>query len=234
MSAHIGAKRGDIAESVLLPGDPLRAKFIAENFLEGAVRYNEVRGMYGFTGTFKGKRISVQGTGMGIPSLSIYVEELIREHGCRTLIRIGSCGSIQEDIKIRDIVLAMGACTDSSTNVLDFDGMSFAPIADFDLLKKAYDYAISSGIGVKVGNIMATDRFYNPRKGFYEIWKQHGVLAYEMESSALYTIAARNNVKALAILTVSDSILTGEALTAEEREKIFHEMFDIALHVGTT
>ncbi len=231
MSAHIGAKRGDIAESVLLPGDPLRARFISEQFLENSVCYNEVRGMFGFTGTFKGKRVSIQGTGMGIPSLSIYVEELIREHGCRTLIRVGSCGSIQENIKIKDIVLAMGACTDSSTNYLDFDGMSFAPIADFDLLKKAHDYAAGNGISVKVGNIMATDRFYNPKKDFYEIWKQHGVIAFEMETSALYTIAARNEVRALTILTVSDSILTGEALTALERERIFHEMFDIALNV---
>jgi len=231
MSAHIGAKHGDIAESVLLPGDPLRARYIAENFLEGIVCYNEVRGMYGFTGTFKGKRVSVQGTGMGIPSLSIYTEELIREHGCKTLIRVGSCGSIQETIKIKDIVLAMGACTDSNTNYLDFEGMSYAPIADFDLLKKAHDYASASGINVKVGNVMATDRFYNSKKSFYEIWKHHGVLAYEMETSALYTIAARNGVKALTILTVSDSILTGEALTALERERIFHEMFDIALNV---
>ncbi|MGV8120580.1 MAG: purine-nucleoside phosphorylase [Candidatus Xenobiia bacterium LiM19] len=231
MSAHIGAKRGDIAESVLLPGDPLRARFIAESYLENIVCYNEVRGMFGFTGTFKGKPVSIQGTGMGIPSLSIYVEELIRDHGCKTLIRVGSCGSIQENIKIRDIVLGMGACTDSSTNYLEFEGMSFAPIADFDLLKRAHDYATANGISVKVGNIMATDRFYNPEKSFYEIWKKHGVLAFEMETSALYTIAARNGVRALTILTVSDSILTGEALSALERERIFHEMFDIALNV---
>jgi purine-nucleoside phosphorylase len=232
MSLHIGAKNGDIAETVLLPGDPLRARYIAENFLEDRACYNEVRGMYGFTGTFRGKRVSVQGTGMGIPSLSIYAEELIRDFGCRTLIRVGSCGSIQESVHIKDIILAMGACTDSSMNSIVFKGSSFAPTASFDLLRDAYDYASKNGIVVKVGTIMSTDTFYNLNKDFYEIWKRHGVLAYEMETAALYTIAARNGVRSLTILTVSDSILTGEALTAAERERIFHEMFDIALNLA--
>jgi purine-nucleoside phosphorylase len=232
MSLHIGAKHGDIAETVLLPGDPLRARYISENFLEHSACYNEVRGMFGYTGTFKGKRVSVQGTGMGMPSLSIYIEELIRDFGCKTLIRVGSCGSIQEDIHIKDIILAMGACTDSSFNNIIFKGSSFAPTAHFELLRDAYDYATRNKIAVKVGNIMSTDTFYNINKDFFALWKSHGVMAYEMETAALYTIAARNGIRSLTILTVSDSILTGEALTAAERERIFHEMFDIALNIA--
>jgi purine-nucleoside phosphorylase len=232
MSLHIGAQPGEIAETVLLPGDPLRAKFISENFLEQSTCYNQVRGMFGFTGTYKGKRVSVQGSGMGIPSLSIYVEELIRFYGCKTLIRVGSCGSIQEDIHVKDIILAMGACTDSNINNLIFRGMSYAPLADFSLLNKAYVYAAGKGIAVKVGNVMATDTFYNLKERSFEIWKEHGVLVYEMETAALYTIAARNGVKSLTILTVSDCMLTGAALKAEDREKTFHEMFDIALSLA--
>jgi len=232
MSLHIGAAQGDIAQTVLLPGDPLRAKYIAENFLEDATRYHEVRGMYGYTGMFRGKRVSVQGTGMGIPSLSIYAEELIRFYGCTSLVRVGSCGSIQPHVHVKDIILAMGACTDSNINNLAFHGMSYAPVASFELLKSAYDYAEKSRIPVKVGNILSTDIFYNDQKDHFEIWKQHGVLANEMETAALYTITAKHGVKGLTILTVSDSLITGEAMTAAEREKTFKEMFDIALHLA--
>jgi purine-nucleoside phosphorylase len=169
---------------------------------------------------------------MGIPSLSIYAEELIRFYGCKSLIRVGSCGSIQQDIHVKDIILAMGACTDSHINTLAFKGMSYAPVADFELLKNAYDYAMKSRIPVKVGNILSTDVFYNDQKDHFELWKRHGVLANEMETAALYTITAKHGVKGLTILTVSDSLITGEALTATEREKTFKEMFDIALHLA--
>lgn len=231
MSIHIGAKRGDIAETILLPGDPLRAKYIMETYLENVRCYNEVRGMFGYTGTYRGKPISVQGTGMGIPSISIYAEELISDFGCKTLIRVGTSGTIQEWVHLNDIILAIGASTDSNINNLTFGGMSFAPTASFRLLKKAYDYAAENGIPVRVGNVMSSDTFYNPRDKFYEIWRIHGVLAFEMETAALYTIAARHGVDALTLLTVSDSILTHEILTSEEREKGLSRMVDIALNI---
>lgn len=230
MSVHIAAKKGEIAEKVLLPGDPMRAKFIAETFLGDHICYNEVRGMYGYTGNFRGKRISVQSTGMGIPSCSIYIEELLREYGCKTLIRVGSCGSIQEHIKVRDIILAIGASTDSNCNNLVFKWMNFAPTASFDLLRRAYEHALSGGVPVKVGNVMSSDTFYNVDHDFYQIWKKHGIMAFEMETSALYTLAARYGIESLSILTVSDHILTGESLTAEERAKTFHSMCEIALN----
>lgn len=208
MSLHIAAKTNEIAETVLLPGDPLRAKFIAENILEDAKCYNEIRGMYGFTGTYKGKRVSVQGTGMGIPSIGIYVNELISSYNVKNLIRIGTAGALQKDIKLKDVVIAMGACTDSQINKIAFKGMDYAPTASFDLLKKAYDAAISKNINVKVGNVFSTDIFYNDHDEEWQMWARYGVLCVEMETAALYSIAAKHNRNALSILTISDSLVT--------------------------
>ena len=232
MRIHIGAKKGDIAGTILLPGDPMRAKFIAENFLEDIICYNEVRGMYGFTGTYKGKRISVQGTGMGMPSHSIYVNELITEYGVKNLIRVGSCGSMSEEIKIRDIILAMGACSNSKMNEIRFKGADFAPTANFDLLLKAYQAAGEKGIDVKVGNVLSSDFFYEDDPEGWKLWSKYGVLAVEMETAELYTLAARYGVNALAILTVSDSLVTGELTTSEEREQTFTDMIEIALELA--
>jgi purine-nucleoside phosphorylase len=232
MSIHIGGKRGDIAETVLLPGDPLRAKFIADNFLENVVCYTEVRGMLGFTGTYKGKKISVQGTGMGLPSISIYVNELINDFGCQNLIRIGSCGGLQEDVKVRDIVLAQGACTDSSMNKLAFKGMDYAPIANFELLKSAYDIGMKLKAPIKVGNIFSADTFYNDDEEEWKIWARAGVLAVEMEAAALYRLAAKFRKKALGIMTVSDHLVTKEALSAQERQTTFKQMMEIGLEVA--
>ncbi len=232
MSTHIGAPEGAIAETVLLPGDPLRAKFIAENFLENPVCYNQVRGMLGYTGTYKGKRVSVQGTGMGVPSLSIYVNELIQFYGCKQLIRVGSAGSIQDNVNVRDIVLASGACSDSSINRLKFNNMDYAPIADFSLLMKAHASATALGIDPHVGNILTTDTFYNDRPNPLEVWVNHNVLAIEMESSALYTLAAKFGVKALSVLTISDHIFKQVETSSEEREKTFTDMMKIALELA--
>ncbi|BEP28673.1 purine-nucleoside phosphorylase [Helicovermis profundi] len=231
MSIHINAKENQIAETVLLPGDPLRAKYIAETYLEDVICYNTVRGMLGYTGTYKGKKISVQGTGMGIPSISIYVFELLNSYNCKKLIRVGSCGSINKKVKVRDIILASGASTNSSINNLIFNNCNFAPIADFELLSSAYSTAKELGINVHVGNILSTDAFYNTREEFWKPWTDYGVLALEMEASALYTLCARHNAKGLAILTVSDSILTGESTSSEEREKTFTDMMEIALQL---
>ncbi len=231
MSIHIGAKEGDIASTVLLPGDPLRAKYIAENFLTNTTCYNEVRGMYGYTGTYKGKRISIQGTGMGIPSISIYVNELISSYKAKNLIRIGSCGSMQPDIKIRDIIIAMSASTDSNINKIRFRGMNYAPTACFDLLKKAYDIALKMEIEVKVGSVLTSDTFYHDDPDSWKLWANYGVLVVEMETAALYTLAAKFKVNALSILTVSDSLATKEETTAEERQKTFNQMIEIALEL---
>ena len=232
MSVHIGAKQGEIASTVLLPGDPLRAKFIAETFLENPVCYNEVRGMYGFTGTYKGKRISVQGTGMGLPSISIYANELIESYGVKNLIRVGTCGSMQEDVKVRDVILAIGAATNSGINKMRFKGMDFAPTASFKLLKEAYDIAISKNINVKVGNVLSSDLFYNDDPEAWKLWAKYGVLAVEMEAAALYTLGAKYGVDTLTILTVSDSLVTGEETTAEERQTTFKKMMEVALELG--
>jgi len=232
MSIHIGAKEGDIASTVLLPGDPLRAKYIAENFLTDAICYNEVRGMYGYTGTYKGKRISVQGTGMGIPSISIYVNELITNYKAKNLIRIGSCGSMQADIKIRDVILAMSASTDSHINKVRFHGMDYASTANFDLLKKAYDIALDKDISVKVGSVLTTDTFYNDDPNSWKHWANYGILAVEMETAVLYTLAAKFKVNALSILTVSDSLVTTEETTSEERQKTFNQMAEVALELA--
>jgi purine-nucleoside phosphorylase len=232
MSIHIGAKQGEIAESILLPGDPLRAKYIAETFLEDAVCYNEVRGMLGFTGTYKGKRISVQGTGMGVPSISIYVNELIREYGVKNLIRVGTCGGIQKDVKVRDVIIAMTSCTDSNMNHLTFPGFDFAPCANFDLLKTAYEAGVNKGLHVRVGNILTADVFYRDSMDPVKKLGEYGVLAVEMETAALYTLAAKYGVNALSILTVSDHIFTGEETTAEERQTTFNDMIIMALETA--
>ncbi len=231
MSIHIGAKEGEIANTVLLPGDPLRAQYVAENFLTNPTCYNEVRGMYGYTGTYKGKKVSVQGTGMGIPSISIYVNELISSYEVKNLIRIGSCGSMQSDIKIRDIILAMSVSTDSSINKIRFSGMDYAPTANFNLLKRAYDIALKKDIRVKVGSVLTTDTFYHDDPDSWRHWAKYGVLAVEMETAALYTLAAKYKVNALSILTVSDSLVTREETTSEERQKTFDQMVKIALEL---
>lgn len=228
MSIHIGASENQIAETVLLPGDPLRAKYIAETFLENVICYNEVRNMFGFTGEYKGKRISVQGTGMGVPSISIYINELMNSYNVQNLIRVGTCGAIQKDVQVRDVILAMTASTDSQMNRLTFGGVDYAPTASFDLLKNAYDTGLEKGLKLKVGNVFTADMFYNDNAE-HEKWAQYGILAIEMETSALYTLAAKYGRKALSVLTVSDHILTGEETTAEERQTTFNEMIQVAL-----
>lgn len=229
MSVHISAERGDIADIVLLPGDPLRAKFAAEHFLTDPVSYNEVRGMLGFTGTWKGTRVSVQGTGMGIPSLAIYVNELLRDYGCRTLIRIGSCGSFREEVRVRDLVIAMTASTDSAHNRLRFDGKDYAPAADYRLFARACSLATERGLTFHAGGVLSSDTFYQDDPDAWKQWAQYGVLAVEMETSALYTLASRASERALTICTVSDSLVTGEDLPAGERERSFHAMIELAL-----
>lgn len=227
MSVHIGAEKGQIAETVLLPGDPLRAKYIADTYLEDVECYNEVRGMYGFTGTYKGKRVSVQGTGMGVPSISIYVNELIQSYDVQNLIRVGSCGAIKRDVNVRDVILAQTSSTDSQMNRVAFGPIDYAPCADFGLLKKAYDTAEAKNVAVRVGNVFTADQFYNEKP--LELMAQYGILAIEMETTALYSLAAKFDRKALSILTVSDHVLTGEETTAEERQTTFDEMILIAL-----
>lgn len=232
MSTHIAAKENEIAETILLPGDPLRAKYIAENFLENPVCYNEVRNMLGFTGTYKGKRVSVQGTGMGIPSISIYITELMQSYNVQNLIRVGTCGAIQKDVKVRDVILAMSASTDSQINRKIFGGaVDYAPTANFELLKNAYDAGIQKGLHLKVGNVFSADLFYDDYAE-HEKWANYGILAVEMEAAALYTLAAKFGRKALAILTVSDHILTGEATSAEERQLTFNDMIEVALEAA--
>lgn len=231
MSVHINAKKGDIADTILLPGDPLRAKYIAETFLEDVTLYNEVRNMFGYTGTYKGKRISVQGTGMGVPSISIYTTELMAEYDVKKLIRVGTCGSIHKDVKVRDVILAQSASTDSNMNSIIFGNVTYAPTADFGLLLKAYNAGVEKGLNLRVGNVFTEDVFYNDHAE-HEKWAQYGVLALEMESSALYTLAAKFGAKALSILTVSDHLLTGEVTTAEERQTTFNDMIIVALEAA--
>ena len=232
MSVHIEAKKGEIAETVLMPGDPLRAKWIAETFLEEVICYNKVRGMLGFTGYYKGKKVSVQGSGMGIPSAMIYYHELINEYGAKNIIRVGSAGSYQKNIKVRDIVLAMAASTTSGINNSRFINSDYSPTADFDLLLRASLYAHKKGIQIKAGNVLSADEFYEDDRDAYKLWANYGVLCVEMEAAGLYTIAAKYNVKALAILTISDSLVTGEHSTTIERESSFNEMVEIALNIA--
>ena len=220
-----------IAETILLPGDPLRAKFIADKYLEDVVQFNAVRNMFGYTGTYKGKRISVMGSGMGIPSIGIYSYELIHFYGVKNLIRIGSCGSINEDIKVRDVIIGMGACTNSNfASQYNLPG-TYAPIASWELLSKAVDIAKQKNIEVKVGNILSSDIFYSADREGWKKWSAMGVMGVEMEAAALYMNAAYAGVNALCILTVSDSIVTGEETTAEERQNTFTEMMEIALEL---
>lgn len=229
---HISAKLGDFAPTVLMPGDPLRAKYIAEHYLENPVLVNNVRGVQGYTGTYKGKKISVMASGMGIPSIGIYSYELYNFYGVENIIRIGSAGAIHPDLKVRNLVFAQGACTNS--NFAHQFGMpgTIAPIASYDLLEKAVAKAKEMKLTYKVGNILSSDTFYDDGAGSV-VWGKMGVLAVEMESAALYMTAARANKKALCICTISDHLLTGEELSSEERQNSFHEMMQLALEIGT-
>ena len=231
MSIHIAARPGEIAPIVLLPGDPLRARWIADNFLEGARCYTEVRGMYGFTGTWQDQPVSVQGSGMGQPSMAIYVNELFRDYDVASIVRVGSCGAVTESVGVRDLVIASGACTDSSVNRLAFHGIDYAPVADFGLLRGAVEAAEAreGGSPFHVGLLFSSDSFYAARPELLASMVDYGVLAVEMEASGLYTLAAKYGRKALAICTVSDHIVTGEATTSHEREQTFGEMIEIAL-----
>jgi len=227
---HINAKKGDFAESVLLPGDPLRAEYIADNFLDDARKVTSVRNMLGFTGTYEGTRVSVMGTGMGVPSASIYATELVQEYGVMNLIRIGSCGAMSHDVAIRDIIIALGASTDSNVNRARFGGYDFAAVADYGLLRAAADIAATYDHPVRVGNIYTTDLFYHhDDAGRIDFIQRMGVLAIEMEAAGLYGIAAEYGAKALALMTVSDHVLTHETTSAEERQTTFNEMVEIGL-----
>ncbi|MGI3169151.1 purine-nucleoside phosphorylase [Pseudooceanicola sp. C21-150M6] len=232
MTIHIGAKPGQIAETVLMPGDPYRAKWAAETFLEGAELVNEVRGMLGYTGTWKGNRVTIQGSGMGMPSLSIYANELIRDYGAQTLIRIGSCGAMQTKVGIRDVILAMTACSISTPSLGFFKEVNFAPSADFGLLHEAFHAAEARSVTTHTGAIYSADVFYAERPDLDETMERHGVLAVEMEAAELYTLAARFGRRALAVLTVSDHLKTHEALPASDREKSFGDMVEIALEAA--
>lgn len=232
VSIHLAAKPGDIAPTVLLPGDPLRARAIAETLFENAECYNEVRGMYGYTGLYNGRRVSVQGTGMGMPSLSIYVNELITSYGAKNLIRVGTCGSLQPDVHLRDVVLAMSACSNSNLNRMRFRGLDFAPTADFGLFRRALAAAERMGVSLKAGAVLSSDSFYDDDPEIWKLWASYGVLAVEMETAELYTLAAKHGVNALAVLTVSDSLVTHELTSAEERQRSFMTMVEIALQAA--
>ncbi|MCL8007432.1 purine-nucleoside phosphorylase [Gelidibacter japonicus] len=232
MSVHIEAKKGEIAETILLPGDPLRAKWIAETFFQNPKLFNNIRGMLGYTGTYQGKSISAMGTGMGVPSISIYAHELITEYDVKNLIRVGSAGSYQADVKLRDIVLAMAASSTSGINELRFGGADYAPTADFDLFQKAVEVAKAKNIPLKAGNVLTSDEFYADDFESYRKWSKFRILCVEMETAGLYTVAAKHNVNALSILTISDSLVTGERTTSLERETTFKEMIEIALELA--
>ncbi len=232
MTVHIGAKPGQIAETVLMPGDPYRAKWAAETFLENAECVNEVRGMLGFTGTWNGHPVTIQGSGMGMPSLSIYANELIRDYGARTLVRIGSCGGMQDAVKVRDVILAMTSSTLSTPSRGIFRELNFAPCADWGLLSAAHAAAQDLGVPTHVGGIYSSDVFYDERPDLNEQMERHGILGVEMEAAELYILAARHKVRALAVLTVSDHLKTGEALPAQDRERSFGDMVEIALRAA--
>ncbi|MGR3622777.1 purine-nucleoside phosphorylase [Pseudophaeobacter sp.] len=232
MTIHIGAAPGDIAETVLMPGDPYRAKWAAENFLQSPRLINEVRGMLGYTGTWNGNPVTIQGSGMGMPSLSIYANELIRDFGAKTLIRIGSCGGMQPQVKLRDVILAMTATTVGSPSQSMFREMNFAPVADWSLLQAAAKAAQSREVGLHVGGIYSSDTFYDERPDLNEQMVRHGILGVEMEAAELYTLAARYQCRALAVLTVSDHLGTGEALPSDQRERSFGDMVEIALEAA--
>jgi len=231
-SIHIGAKVGDIADTVLLPGDPLRAKHVAETFLQDAVCYNNVRGMLGYTGYYKGNRVSIQGTGMGMGSVAIYVHELINTFKVKNLIRVGTCGSIQQDIHLGQVMLAMSASGDADANSLYFNGMHYAATADFDLLIKAYEAAQRLNINTLQGSVFSTNTFYDNEPNRWEKWQKHGIIGVEMETQMLFTLAKRFGIKALSVLTVSDNIVTGETTSSLDREQSFNDMMKIALELA--
>lgn len=229
MTPHINARLGAFADVCLMPGDPLRARHIAETFLEGAEQVTDVRNVLGFTGTYQGLRVSVMGSGMGIPSASIYYKELITEYGVRNLIRVGSCGAISREVQVRDIVIGMGACTDSKVNRMRFKDHDFAAIADYELLENAVNAARAMHLSVKVGNLFSADLFYYPDPSMFDIMEKYGVLGVEMEAAGLYGVCAEFGAQGLAICTVSDHIRTGETLSSEDRQSTFNEMIDVAL-----
>lgn len=232
MTIHIGAEKGDIAPTVLMPGDPYRAKWAAETFLDDARCVNQVRGMLGFTGTWQGHPVTIQGSGMGMPSLSIYANELIKDYDAQTLIRIGSCGGMQTHVGIRDVILAMTASTLSTPSRGIFKELNFAPCADFGLLHAAHQAAKAKGVPTHVGGIYSSDVFYDERPDLNEQMIRHGILGVEMEAAELYNLAARHGRRALAVLTVSDHLITHEALPAEDRERTFGDMVEIALQAA--
>ena len=232
MSIHIGAKKGAIASTVLFPGDPMRAQHFAESQLKDINCFNEVRGMYGYTGYYDDKRLSIMGSGMGMPTLSIYANELINEYAVTTIIRVGTCGAFQPDLKVGDIILPLTSSTDSQINKIRFNGLDYAPCVSFDLLYKAYDIAIKKTDRVFVGGIFSTDSFYHDNPEWWKKWAAYGVLATEMETTALYTLAAKFKIDALSVLSVSDNLATGESSSAEHRQKNFTTMAEIALTVA--
>lgn len=229
MSVHIAAQKGQIADKILLPGDPLRAKFVADTYLDNPVCFNQVRNMFGYTGTYKGNPVSVMGTGMGMPSLSIYVNELIREYGVKRLVRIGTCGGMRDDVKLRDIVLAMSASTDSAVNQVRFNGRDYAPTASFSLLKAAWDAATARKLRVFAGPVLSSDMFYTEDPNEWKLWAKFGVVAVEMETAELYTLAAKYGCQALSVLTVSDLLISGEETSSAERQSSFQAMMEVAL-----
>lgn len=231
MSVHIAARPGEIAETVLIPGDPLRAQWIAESYLEEPVCYNRIRGMLGYTGRYRGQRVSVQGSGMGIPSAMIYYQELIAEYGVRRILRTGTAGALQPDLALRDLVLALSASTTSSINKAQFPVADFAPTANAGLFLRAADYARQHNIAFRAGNVLSADVFYPLVPDAYMSWTQYGVLCVEMETAGLYTLAARHGVEALSILTVADSLVTGERTSPEERERSFASMAEWSLNL---
>lgn len=229
---HINAVEGAFAETVLFPGDPLRAKYIAETFLENVEQVTDVRNMLGFTGTYKGKRISVMGSGMGIPSCSIYATELIRDYGVKNLIRVGTCGAISTDVKVRDVIIGMGACTDSQVNRLRFKGQDFAAIANYELMNAVIESAKVKGTKIRVGNIFSADLFYTPDPQMFDVMEKMGVLGVEMEAAGLYGVAHEFGARALCVVTVSDHIRTGEKTSAEERQTTFNDMIIMTLEAA--
>ena len=226
---HINAEDGAFAETILLPGDPLRAKYIAETFLTDVVLVHDVRNMFGYTGFYKGTKISVMGTGMGVPSISIYAKELITEYGVKNLIRVGSAGAVSLDVKVRDVIIAMGACTDSGVNRARFQGQDFAAIANYELLANAVTAAKAKGIKAQVGNVFTADLFYSPNSTMFDTVENMNVLAVEMEAAGLYGVAAEFGANALCVVTISDHIRTGEVTTAEERQLTFNDMIELTL-----
>ena len=226
---HIDAQPDDFADTVLMPGDPLRAKYIADTYLENVRQVNDVRNMFGYTGTYKGREISVMGHGMGIPSVSIYAKELITDYGVKSLIRVGSCGAVRDDVNVRDVVIGMGASTDSKVNRMRFNDHDFAAIADFELTQHAVAAAKAKNVPVKVGNIFSADLFYNPQTDMAEMLKRYGIVGVEMEAAGLYGVAAEFGARAMTICTVSDHILKGDSLSSADRQTTFDDMMLIAL-----